>query len=90
MATITCPAGHSFSDGQIPSPYEWVLISDENIGRTTDKIIELTRAGADDVEAWAEVVIRSYGYPAYICPECGRLLVFEDGIDKPAASYRRE
>ena len=90
MPTITCPAGHSFSGGQIPCPYEWMLISDENIGRATDQIIELTRAREEDVEARAEVVIRSYGYPAYICPECGRLLVFEDGRDKPATSYRRE
>ena len=89
MATITCAAGHSFSDGAIPSPFAWTLISDENFERFTDKIIELTRA-AEDVDAQAAFVMKSYGYPAYICPECGRLLVFEDGIDKPATSYSRE
>jgi hypothetical protein len=67
-----------------------MLISDDNIGHATDKVIELTRGGEEDLEVRAEVALRSYGYPAYICPKCGRLLVFEDGRDKPAASYRRE
>jgi hypothetical protein len=44
-------------------------MSDENIGSATDKIVDLTRAGEEDVEARAEVLIRSYGQPAYICPE---------------------
>ena len=90
MPTITCSAAHSFSAGAIPCPYEWMLISDENIGHALDKIIELTRAGEEDFEVTAEVLIRSYGYPAYICPKCGRLLVFESGRDKPATSYGRE
>jgi hypothetical protein len=89
MGTVTCPAGHSFSDGAIPSPYAWTLISDQNFELFTDKIIELTRAG-EDVDAQAASVMKSYGYHAYICPKCGRLLVFEDGLDKPATSYKRE
>ncbi len=89
MATIICSGGHSFSDGEIPSPYEWTLISDINLGDALDKIIGQTRAGAD-IEAQAGVIMSSYGHIAYICPECKRLLVFENGIENPATSYRRE
>lgn len=89
MATITCPGGHSFSDGQIPSPYAWTLISDANLESALDRIIDRAKAGKD-VEAQTGVIMNAYGYPAYICPECERLLVFDKGIENPATSYRRE
>ncbi len=89
MATITCHAGHSFSDGEIPSPYAWTLISDVNLEHALDEIIGLAKAG-EDADARAEMIMRTYGHPSYICPECKRLLVFENGIANPATSYRRE
>lgn len=89
MATISCPGEHSFSDGLIPSPYAWTLISDVNLERALDRIIEQAKAG-EDAEAQAGVIMGSLGYPAYICPECKRLLVFENGIENRATSYRRE
>lgn len=90
MGTIRCACRHLFSDGEIPCPYGWTLISDANLGDATDKIVELTKAGEEDAEVRAEVTMRSYGHFAYICPKCSRLLVFEKGLDRPATSYRRE
>src|SRR5882757_9274917 len=78
MGSIVCPAGHAFSDGLIPSPYAWTLISDEKLFRALDEISAMMRAGKDfdEISTFAK---KSHGHQAYICPECGRLLVFEDG-----------
>lgn len=89
MATINCPGGHTFSDGELPSPYGWTLISDANLERALDAIIGQAKAD-EDVDAQAEVIMGSHGLTTYKCPECGRLIVFENGIENPAASYRRE
>ena len=89
MGTITCPAGHIFSDGQVPSPYGWTLISEANVERAVDDIMKLVESG-EEVEAEVTFSIFSHGSHTYICPECGRLLVFDRGLDKPSVSYKRE
>ena len=89
MATIHCPGGHSFSDGEIPSPYAYTLISEGNLEVAVEAIVAGIAAGGnvgDQVDAF----IRSNGSSTYICPECGRILVFEKGLENPATSYRRE
>jgi hypothetical protein len=89
MGTIHCPGGHTFSDGQIPCPYEWKLISDENLDVALDEVENLDWKAefAGDKADWA---IRGRSLITYRCPHCERMLVFEHGIDKPATSYRRE
>ena len=89
MGTIHCPGGHTFSDGQIPSPYGWLLMSEEQLELAFNEVVELdpkTEYAGDKMQ-WA---ILSRGLVTYRCPHCERLLVFEHGLDKPAASYRRE
>ncbi|HEV7694407.1 MAG TPA: hypothetical protein VGO52_26460 [Hyphomonadaceae bacterium] len=89
MTTISCPGGHTFSDGEIPSPYAWELISEANLEEATNEIISLIGKGGD-LEADIPYAISVRSHSTYICPECRRLLVFENGLDKPAASYKRE
>lgn len=89
MGTIHCPGGHSFSDGVIPCPYEWNLISDEHLDAALDEIEGLDW-NAEFAGDKADGAIRGRSHIAYRCPHCERLLVFENGIDKPATSYRRE
>jgi hypothetical protein len=89
MPTIACPGGHIVSDGLIPSPNAWRLISDEKLEDALDEIVAMVKAG-EDVDARAASVMSAHSHAAYMCPECGRLLVFENGLDRPATSYRRE
>ena len=89
VATINCPCGHAFLDGEIPSPYAWTLISDVNRERALDEILNKAKAG-QDIEAQAEVILASYGLTVYLCPNCKRLLVFKNGIDNFSDSYLRE
>lgn len=88
MPTINCVGGHSFSDGLIPSPHDWRLLSDEKVESVVEEIERHTREGADP--AWALSVIDQHSLPVVICPMCGRLLLFKDGWDKPAVSYKKE
>jgi hypothetical protein len=92
MATILCRCGHRFSDGQIPCPHEATLIADATMFDMFDEIFARLRGGADmqAIHDAAGTLITKYGYPAYTCPECKRLLVLENGYDGPAASYVRE
>jgi hypothetical protein len=87
MGTIRCPCGHLFSDGDIPSPYEYNLIPDTAIEELTKAVIETVQQG-QDVEARVGYLIMSHGATTYKCPVCGYLLVFWHGIDKRAASYK--
>jgi hypothetical protein len=89
MGTIHCPCGRTFSDGAIPCPHEWTLISEGDLFAALDEIEQLDWKAefAGDKADWS---IRSRSSIAYRCPHCERMLVFEDGIDKRATSYRRE
>ena len=89
MATIKCPAEHIFSDGQVPCPHGWTLISESNFDKALDDLLELARKGGD-FDGQAMPILASHGLPSYICPECGRLLVFRNGLDKPATIYKPE
>ena len=89
MGTIHCPGGHTFSDGEVPSPYGYTLISEEKLDMAVDTIVERVAAGGD-IGDNVDAFVRDYGQKAYICPKCGRIIAFYNGIDKPATSYRRE
>lgn len=89
MGTINCGCGKTFSDSEIPCPHGSLLISEARLEQALDEIEGLDRHAewfCDRVDA----VVRLRGAITYRCPHCDRLLVFEDGLDKPAASYRRE
>lgn len=89
MGTISCFCGCSFSDGLVPSPHEWKLISEANLEQAINEIEELDwqAAFAGDKADWA---IRDRALPVYKCPHCERMLIFENGLDKQAVSYLRE
>lgn len=89
MSTIHCPGGHSFSDGEIPSPVSFRLIPDVSVERLVSELIEAVRGG-QEVESVVTYKILSAGCCAHICPQCGRLLVFRDSSSDRADSYRPE
>jgi hypothetical protein len=88
MGQISCN-GHSFSDGLIPCPYGWKLVSDEKFDAVLNEIVELSKVSCDLELDVVEPFIK-HGHQAYICPHCGRLLIFFDGLDNPATIFRRE
>ncbi|WP_447724002.1 hypothetical protein [Sphingomonas koreensis] len=49
--------------------------------------LDWTAEFVGDKADWA---LSSRGHATYRCPHCARMLIFEDGFDKPATSYRRE
>ena len=89
MSTIYCPGGHSFSDSEIPSRVSFRLIPDATVEGLVSDVIDAVRGG-DDVESTVTFKILSSGASAYICPHCGRFLVFRDNKTAEADSYRPE
>ena len=89
MGTVHCPGGHSFSDGAIPSPVSFRWIPDAAVEGLVSEVVTAAR-GEGDVEDEVGFKILSAGFDAYECPRCGRLLVFRQGLDLPADSYRPE
>ena len=89
MATIHCPCGNTFGDGEIPSSYLFAMIPDTAL----EELVEGHLASACKGDAVADEMyssIQSVSIPAYRCPHCGRMLLFWEGLDKPARSYREE
>ena len=87
MGTIRCPCGHIFSDGDIPSPYEYNLIPDTIIEDLTKAVIATVQCG-EDIEVRVAYLIRSHGATTYKCPVCDQPLVFWEGMDQLAATYK--
>ena len=75
MGSIHCPGGHIFSDGEVPSPYLYHLISDEQVEGLVAAITDAIRDG-EDVEARIGYLITTRGIDTYRCESCGRLLLF--------------
>lgn len=89
MSTIHCPAGHKFSDGLIPPPHGWKLISEEKLENAYDQLLD----HVDDREKFdlqVGLIVNDKNFQAYVCPECGRLLVFTGGLSKPTLVYAPE
>jgi predicted hydrocarbon binding protein len=88
MANISCGCGHVFSDGQIPCPYEYNLIPDNNGEDLTEKVINIVE-NEEDVFPKIDYLISRMGISVYECPSCGGLLVFWDGLEKDATYYKK-
>lgn len=73
MPSIICLCNHRINYGEIPCRDQWLLISDEGFDKFAGEV------NAEEI----------YGAmsPMLKCPNCGRLWVFWDGFDKPAAVY---
>lgn len=89
MANIRCLCGYVFSDGQLPCPHAYTLISDENIEAVIDGLEGLV-VGNNDIDAQAGFLINSKGVNTYKCPSCSRLLIFDKGLTKQASIYKKE
>jgi hypothetical protein len=89
MTIIHCGCGEVFSDAEFPSQNTFYLISDVLIEDLTASIIRAVEAG-EDVESRVGFLLMSTGVRTYQCPNCERLLVFWDGLDHPARSYKPE
>ena len=85
LALIVCPCGERISDADVPNPHLYHLLSDS---RMEEVVMELQASGGDDVAL--DFIITSHSRSTYECPRCHRLLIFWDGLDRPAASYVRE
>jgi hypothetical protein len=65
------------------------LIPDTDFEGLVSEAVQVVRGGGD-VEAAVTFKILSAGFAVYICPQCGRLLVFGNRLSSPAKSYRPE
>jgi len=89
MANISCECGHVFSDGQIPCPYEYNLVSDKKGESLTEQIIDVAE-NEEDIFPKVDYLISQAGTSVYKCPECKGLLVFWNGLEKKASYYKKE
>jgi hypothetical protein len=89
MSTIHCPGGHSFSDNEIPSNISFHLIPDTATEPLVTSIVDTVRKHIDPESVITHQVLAS-SIDTYKCPHCGRLLVFWNGLDGRATSYKTE
>ena len=76
MPNTTCSCGHRIWFGEIPCPYEWLMISDTRYDDYQETV---------DAEAL-------YGEMTHAlkCPSCQRLLIFWEGFEQPPTIYTAE
>ena len=80
MARILCKCGNSLSNSTQPE-ITHLIISGDNWVQILDRI----DAGEQLINFCDSLSIDSWK-----CPECERLIVFRDGVDKPARIYKVE
>lgn len=73
MPKLACSCGNWIQYGEIPSPHEWLFISDIDYDRHTG-MIEIEELYRDSKSALR-------------CPTCGTLFVFWEGFDHVPAEY---
>ncbi len=76
MPKINCKCNNVISLGEIPSPNQWMIISDIEYDQFHHQI------DAEVLYSKMEVVVK--------CNFCGRLHIFWDGFDKPQVIYKKE
>lgn len=75
MPKIRCTCDEVISLSEIPNPYEYLLISDNDFESIYSDVIS-----ADLFYEKSRIVVK--------CPDCGRLHIFWDGFDKPGVVYK--
>lgn len=73
MPTLNCACGHRISYSAIPSPDEWLLISDVEFDSFSGMV------DAEDIYRAMKSLLK--------CPVCGRLWVFWNGYQDVAQEY---
>ncbi|WP_316820404.1 hypothetical protein [Pedobacter gandavensis] len=76
MPKIRCKCDNVIWLGEIPSPHQWLIISDVEYDKFEGQI------DAEILFSKMEIVVR--------CNVCDRLHVFWDGFDKPQTIYNKE
>lgn len=76
MPKIRCKCDNIIWLGEIPSPHQWLIISDVEYDKFEDPI------NPEILYSKMEIVVR--------CNVCERLHVFWDGFDKPQTIYMKE
>jgi len=76
MPKIKCVCGNVISLSEIPSPYQWMTISDVEYFKFNE-VIEF-----DVLYSKMDIMVK--------CNSCGRLHVFWDGIEKPQTIYSKD
>lgn len=79
MPKIVCRCGEIIGLGDIPSPNQWMIISDVNI---TDEDWENKSLNMADFYQEMDVVVK--------CPVCKRLYIYWNGLDKEPEVYNIE
>lgn len=80
MAQWGCRCGARITDHKYPDKNAYRVFSDElwdEISAMTDK---------DGMINWYDIPLESFD--AYVCPQCGRIMVFDDG--PYFTSYKKE
>jgi len=83
MPKIKCDCDNIIYLGDIPSPNQWMIISDKDYDELTDKNSDF--AGKIDTElvySKMQIVVK--------CSKCERLHIFWQGYDKPQTVYSKQ
>ena len=88
MLDITCPVGHKFSGGVIPSPHLLVLISEAEMDSLTNEILDAAKGDDPAKDVWTKLWLA--GQDVYICPTCERLVIYRGDVNDISASYVKE
>lgn len=76
MPKIRCKCDNIIPLGEIPSPHQWLIISDVQYDEFQGLV------DSEDLFLKMEIVVK--------CNVCERLHVFWDGFDKPQTIYMKE
>jgi len=80
MPKIRCDCDHIIHLGEIPSPNQWMIISDKDY----DELRETASSDTNQIDA---ELVYSKMQIVIKCDECERLHVFWEGYDKPKTVY---
>jgi hypothetical protein len=90
VTKFRCECGEQIRiSGDIPNPTEWHLISDTDLEPLTGNrpyVPGRPLYEGDAIQTTALLAAMRY---TYLCPMCGGLWVFWDGLDGAGAYYRR-
>ncbi|QGZ96422.1 hypothetical protein DSM104635_03281 [Terricaulis silvestris] len=77
MSNIRCKCGFVISDVSAPCPMKWRLTADDKWEDIVEGIVSIAKGKQDLARAY--FLFASESLEVLKCPECSRLLIFEDG-----------
>ncbi len=67
-----------------------VMVPDTSLEELVETKLSSTCKAGDAAHEQMYAAVQSPSVSAYRCPRCGRMLIFWNGLDKPAQAYRAE